>query len=199
VHKAVVVVLTLGLVGGCGDTTTAPTPEELVVGPPDGVFLNQGFTAAAISFQSGQELFLQVETVKKATIGSPTGTFLRFQRTIEQDGTVLEDFTVPIPGTDFAGGSRAGDWAVHTNVPGHGRVDLTWSNTGVWLRQTPFTAPVSPTQVIKLVGKAVLQGPTPGDVTGTEFGQAIGLDPLHGDAIGLLLLQADVVIFLQQR
>jgi len=194
-----VAALTMGLVVGCNDTATAPKLEEWLVGPPTGMALNHGFTAIAISFQGSQELFLQVETVNKSTNVS-VGTSLRFLRTLWQDGTVLEDFTVQIPSSDFTGGTRTADWSLHTNISGHGQVDVTWANTGVWARQLPHTAPVPGTnEVLRVAGTYVLQEPDAGTVSGSIFGQAIGLDPVHGDAFGVLVLDRDVVISVQQR
>jgi len=179
--------LALLALAACGTETTGPKPDLSVIGH------NRGATAIAISFQNGQVLFLQVEATH-------TSASLRFQRSLESDGSVIEDFTVPIAARDFTGGTRAGGWAVHTDIPEHGRVDLSWTNTGVWAKQTPLTTPISGTSdVLKVVGQAVLQGPTQGGVTGSIFGHAIGLDPLHGDAFGVLLVEADVVVLLQHR
>ena len=191
---------TIAVLSACGTDATAPKPDNRIVGPPGGEFVNQGFTAIAVSFQNGQALFAQVQTVKKATNGSPIGTSLHFQRTSQQDGTVLEDFTAEIPTTDFTGGSRNGAWALHSDISGHGVVDLAWVNTGHWERQLPFTAPIpGTTGALKFAGAFVLQGPAAGNVTGSIFGQTIGLDPAHGDAFGTLSLNANVVVVLQQR
>jgi len=177
--------LALMALAACGTDTTVPKPNDSIVGH------NRGAVAIAISSQNSQTLFLQVEATH-------ANASLRVLRSLESDGSTLEDFTGAIPARDFTGGTKTGRWALHTDIPEHGLVDLNWTNTKVWVRETPFSSPVPGTSdVLKLVGRAIVQGPTQGGVSGTVFGQPVGVDPLHGDAFGVLLVEADVAVLVE--
>jgi hypothetical protein len=92
--------------------------------------------------------------------GANRQTSILYQHSV---GGVIDDVILflPIPSADFVT-SANGPWSLSTDIPGRGRIDITWANPGSWVRITERTGQWYAYQEVL--------------ATGTIFGQDVGHD-----------------------